>query len=274
MKQLIGSLIVLLLPYSIFAQVTIAPTNLFIDDGERFATYMVINGSEQNQEISIEFIFGYSQSDENGFRSNVYSDTTLAKKYSIAPFIRAFPQSFIISPGKRQIVRLRISEPKNLDDGTYWARIKTSVIPESPPVEINNEENVVARIGINIEQITGLFYKKGSTTTGIEINNIKSEFEESKLIILTNLDRTGNSPFLGSISTLLKDKNGNEIASNSVSTSIYFDGVHRQELILPDDIEPGEYDVEIRFETSRSDISSDDLVQMEPVTATTTVTIP
>ncbi|MDZ7807192.1 MAG: hypothetical protein U5K71_08750 [Gracilimonas sp.] len=266
--------IALLLPLHSIAQVTIAPTNLFIDSQSKFGTYMVINNSNTPQEVSIDFFFGYSQTDENGNRTTVEDTSNVAAEHSIAKEIRAFPRNFVLSPNQRQIVRLRITPPNTLSDGVYWSRIKTSSTPQSPPIELSNDQSVTAQVGIVINQVTGLFYKNGDVSTGIEVEEIRTEIsDEDILAVLTDYNRTGNAPFLGTISVNLKDQNGKAVQSGFISTSLYFDGTQRQELNI-EGVPSGEYTLEVRFESQRNDVSSRDIVQMEPVTATTTVTIP
>lgn len=245
------------------AQVTIAPTNLFIEDNTRFGTYLVINGSNETQEIAIEFFFGYSTANEEGLRNIVVDDTTMAANHSVSQYVRAFPQNFTLAPGQRQVVRLRINAPQTLEDGTYWSRIKTSSVPETPPLELQNTENVSASVSIRVEQITGLYFKKGDVSTGIEINDITTSVEEEndKIVILANLDRTGNSPFLGSITTTITDQNGEVVRRGFVSTTIYFSTVFRQELELGD-LAKGQYTVSMQFESSRTDVSENEIVQM------------
>jgi hypothetical protein len=262
-----------LLPLCLHAQVTIAPTNMYIDGNARFGTYMVINNSNDTQEISIDFLFAYSQTDEQGNRTVIQNDTVAAKRYSIAEYIRAFPRNFTLAPGQRQVVRLRLNPPSDLDDGTYWARIKTGSTPEAPPLELQASNAVAARVGIRVEQVTGLFFKKGSTTTGIEVDEITTNYDQAsgKLLVFTDLDRTGNSPFLGSITTSLISQSGEVVREGFISTTIYFDGVHRNEFDIAD-IPNGQYTIRVEFESSRSDIPSSDLVQMSPVIETTTFT--
>lgn len=256
------------------AQVTIAPTNLFIDGNSRFGTYMVINGSDTPQEVSVDFIFGYAISDSVGNRLYVYDDSVRAETYSLASSIRAFPQNFTLNPNQRQVVRLRINPAKFVNDGTYWARIRTSSNPVSPPIELANDQNVGARIGVEIDQISGVFYKKGDVTTGIDIKEIEPvvDQETNSLSVLTHLSRTGNSPFLGTITTILKNANGNEVRRGVVSTSIYFDGIHRENLDI-NDLPSGNYSIEVSFESSRTDVSSNEIVQMETVKKTTSYVI-
>lgn len=257
-----------------YGQVTIAPTNLFIDEGSRFGTYMVINGSQSPQEVSIDFIFGYAISDSVGDRQYIYDDSVTAEKYSLAESIKAFPQNFTLSPNQRQVVRLRISAPASLPDGTYWARIKTSASPVTPPIELENSDAVGARIGVVIDQISGVFYKKGNVSTGIQVDRIDTRLSEDKstLSVLTNLRRTGNSPFLGTITTSLINANGTEVRRALVSTTIYFDGIHKEDFEIQD-LPKGTYTIQVSFESSRSDISRDELIQIPRVMETSTYQI-
>lgn len=272
-KLLLISLFALLMFTSVFSQVTIAPTNLFVEENSRFGTYMVINNSNENQEISVDFVFSYSALNENGQRRIVEDDSVSAQAHSIAQYVRAFPQNFVLTPGQRQIVRLRITAPNDLEDGTYWARIKTSATPEAPPVELEQTETVTASLGLIVEQVTGLYYKVGSVTTGINIQSITPKpGEDGVLEILTEYERTGNSPFLGSIITSLVNSSGEVVQQGRSSTTLYFGGTHRQELNTMD-LEPGDYTIQVEFVTQRNDVSPEDLVQMQPTSQSTSYTI-
>jgi hypothetical protein len=277
MKKIIAHifLLVVLLSSTAIAQVTIAPTNLFINNQTKFGTYMVINGSNQPQEISIEFIFGYSDTDENGNRFLVYDDSVAAEKHSITDWTRAFPRNFTLQPGDRQIVRLRVSAPNDIEDGTYWARIKTSSLPESAPVEVESSETVSASIGFKIEQITGVYLKKGNVTTGIDIQTLNTQLNEENniLSVLADIARTGNSPFLGTIQVDIFDANNKRVLTPAVvATTIFFDGKHKQDIDVSS-LKAGTYTAEISFRTERSDISGADIVQAQTVSKKTSFDI-
>lgn len=278
MNKIISStFIALLLSFSqgiILAQVTISPTNLFLDGNTQFGSYLVINGSNEAQEISIDFFFAYSQSDENGTRTIVQDDSISEEQYSIADNVRAFPRTFNLAPGQRQTVRLRISDTNNLQDGTFWSRIKTTSSPATPPLEIQSDNAVTARVGIKVEQVTGLFFKKGNVSTGIEINGIQTsrEADGNTLNVLVDLLRTGNSPFLGTITTELLNTQGEPVISDFVSTSIYFDGKFKQQLNIQD-VQPGNYRVRVTFKSDRADIDKSRLIQMPSTTQTVPVSI-
>jgi P pilus assembly chaperone PapD len=258
---------------SALSQITISPTNLFISDDSKFGTYLVINNSNEAQEVSVDFIFQYSTSNSEGEKSlTVVDSTTEYEDYSLAAWVRAFPQNFILQPNQRQVVRLRINAQNSIPDRTYFARIKTTSTPVSPPVEIDNNQAVSAQIGVVINQISGVYYKKGEVSTGIEIENIRTKTEDNNFVVLTDYLRLGNSPFLGTITASLM-QNGDVKAEQFISTTLFFSGTHRSEINITD-LSSGEYQLRVRFESRRGDISSQDIVQMQPVIETMTITIP
>lgn len=274
-------LLICLTTSALNAQITIAPTNLFIDGTSKFGTYLVINNSTTPQEVSIDFYFGYAETSKNGKRINLADGDSLDEgyslkdAYSIVNNIRAFPKTFILQPSQRQVIRIRVTAPNNLSDGTYWSRIETTSAPESPPIEVSSSEAITANVGYIIKQVTSLYYKVGDVSTGIEINQIRTAVlkDSGKLDVLTDFSRTGNSPFLGSITASLIDNNGKTVAEGFSATTLYFSGTQKNKIDISD-IPSGSYKVKVLFESHRSDVSSQDIVQMQPVTKTVTITIP
>ena len=117
-----------------YAQVTISPTSLFIDSKSKFATLLIMNGSEVAQEVKLSWEFGYPKTDEDGNIGMVYNDVKEEELHSAAGWIRGFPKSFVLEAGARQIVRITARAPRGLADGTYWSRLKTtSGIPAGDP---------------------------------------------------------------------------------------------------------------------------------------------
>jgi hypothetical protein len=256
---------------SAVSQITISPIMLFMDQQQRFGTFMVMNGSQQAQEVSIEFPFGYPVTDKQGNIQMVYNDSTVAQKWGISDAIKGFPKNFTLQPGQRQVVRLTV-RPRDFQDGMYWSRIRTTSTPVSTPVGEEEEDEISTQITYKFEQVTTVFYKHGEVNTGIEINNITTSNSEGEIEVAADLSRTGNAPFLGSIQLTIKDQQGNTIVEKSISTSIYFD--YRQVFnIQRDQLGTGEYTAELRIISQRGDISNSDIVQMEPVTETTNIAL-
>lgn len=246
-----------------YSQVTIAPTSLFIDEQNRFGSFLVLNGSDQTQEVELEFLFGYPTTDEEGNIYMEYEDEKAEQQYSIADWIRGFPRSFTLDSGERQTVRLTVQPPPDLEDGTYWTRIKTTSNALSPDIDEEQQEGVTARIAFQFEQVSAGFYRKGEVNTGLQIKNAKVDVDEDEASIHTHIEREGNSPYLGTMFVTVEDADGRTRYENENSLAVYMD-VFRVNRFDISEFPEGDYTAHIRFETTRGDISDSDLIQAEP----------
>lgn len=257
---------------ALYSQVSIAPVFVFMNDGNSFGSFVVMNGSNQNQEIAVDFLFGYSATDETGNGFMVYDDSTAYEQYAATDWVRAFPRNFVLEPGQRQTVRITARPPQGLSDGLYWTRIRTASNPQTPSIDELAVEGVRTQITFRFEQVTALFYKKGDVNTGIRLNNIRGERTENGFSALVDVYRTGNSPFFGSVFVSLKDMSGRVVAENSFPVSIYFDGTRR--FTLPAEFATGDYTIDMRFESQRGDMPGQDIIPIEPVSQSAQVTLP
>ncbi|MEX0684728.1 MAG: hypothetical protein WD267_07355 [Balneolales bacterium] len=254
------------------AQVTISPTTLFIDDQSRFGTFLVMNNSGEPQEVSLSFVFGYLGTDDTGSTVMQYDDEKAASQYSIADWIRGFPRNFILQPGQRQTIRLTVRPPGDLPDGLYWTRIKTTSNPQVADVGDVSAEQISAQINFRFEQVISGFYKKGNITTGVGFEELSVEKNGNMASVLAKLNRSGNSPFLGSVQLLVTDSAGKTLTEKRSSTTLYFDGLKRFDFNISEWPE-GEYTAELKFESRRSDIPQTDLIQINPVSKKVKFTI-
>jgi len=257
---------------SVFSQVSIAPVFVFMNDNNSFGSFVVMNGSNQNQEIGIDFVFGYSATDQSGNGFMVYDDSVAFRKFAATEWVRAFPRNFVLEPGQRQTVRITARPPQGLSDGLYWTRIRTASNPQAPSIDELAVEGVRTQITFKFEQVTALFYKKGAVNTALRLNNIRGERTDNGFSALVDIYRTGNSPFFGSAFVTLRDENNRVIAENSFPVSIYFDGTRR--FTLPAELTTGDYSLDIRFESQRGDMPGQDIIPITPVSQSARVTLP
>ena len=268
------TLVALLCARTTEAQVSIAPSTVFISDQTNIGTIYVSNRSDEPQEVSIGFEFGYPTSDEDGNLIMTYDDPEAFEKYAINDWVRAFPRSFVLGPRQQQTVRFQVRPQPQAEDGTYWTRVKVLANPQVPDIDLApDEEGVTTRITFRFEQIIAAFYKKGNTTTGVNVTNVEVRHDENRLLLLPHLQRTGNSPFIGRMVAKMYDAGGNLVRERQTTTTAYFEEIRRIELDT-EGLEPGTYRVELTFETRRGDISPTDLVQAPPVTEVVEVRIP
>ncbi len=276
MKRLLLMLLGLVLPglaINLNAQVSIAPSTVFINDQTNIGTLYVSNRSDEPQEVTIDFAFGYPSSDAEGNLVMNYEDSVAFAQYAINDWIRVFPRSFVLGPRQQQTVRFQVRPQPQAADGVYWTRVKILANPQSADIDLAAEEGITTRITFRFEQIIGAFYRKGNATTGLNITNVEVRKEDSRIVLLPHLQRTGNAPFIGSVYARMYDSMGNMVKERQSTTTAYFEEVRRFD-IDTEGLAPGEYRVELTFATRRGDMSPTDLVQAPEITETVRVTIP
>ncbi|NQV41063.1 MAG: hypothetical protein HQ506_01805 [Candidatus Marinimicrobia bacterium] len=265
-KSIRISLLTLLIASFALGQVTISPTSLFVDSQKRFQTLLIMNPSPVAQEIKLSWEFGYPKTDEAGDITFIYNDEEKAAVNSAAEWIRGFPKNFILEPGTRQTIRVTVKAPRGLADGTYWARLKTTSSPMSPPVGSSLDGGVSANITFQFNQITGVFYRHGDLSTGISIASVRAEVEDNKLQIFSNYSKSGNSPFLGTMAVSVFDANGKNVLTEQNLVSIYYDGLRRLDMDAQN-LPGGSYEYEVTFSSGRGDIPDSDIVSAPTVKA-------
>jgi len=256
-----------LLPEMALAQVSLAPTAIFISDQTNVASLFINNNSQVPQEISVSFEFTYPGSDEKGNMVTVSNDSVSARRYGITTNAKAFPRQFVLQPGKQQTVRVQVRPMNSKPDGVYWTRLIVSSQAAAKNVEETKvTEGIGTKINYVFNQNIPAFYLKGKVNTGLTAGPVTTSVEKGKLVAVSRLTPTGNAPFNGSVTAKLTDGSGKEVASQQQTLVAYFDVLRSIELTLPEGgLAPGRYTLDFTYETKRSDISPTDLVQALPV---------
>jgi hypothetical protein len=245
------------------AQVLVAPPVVAISPREPFGSFIVLNQSDQVQEVTVDFRFGYPVSDSLGTLSMVYGDTLPAAARSLRAQARAFPRQFALSPGQQQTVRLTGRPPEPATDGTYWVRIVTASTPQRPPPD-PSATGVQAQVIFRLEQVTTLLYRHGRASTAVEIGAVRLVDDSASLGVLVPLELGGNSPFLGRIHAAIRDEAGRTVAEDFEFFAMYVDVVKR--FVFPRDRFPaGAYTLELTLTAERDDVPPAALLSIEPV---------
>ncbi len=254
------------------AQIALAPSFVFIDKNSGIGNLYVSNNSQTPHEVTISFVFGYPGSDAEGNLVMNYNDTASFKKYALDNMVRAFPRTFILKAGENRTVRLQIIPGQNRREGFFFTRMKVMAKPQAAEVSEQTATGIGTKINFNFEQITAVFYQKGKVNTGIIIKNLDIKQKEKLLELRPRLERTGNAPFLGSMYAKLKDSKGKVVAEAQSTTTVYFDEIRRLDLNT-EKVSPGDYTLELSFETKRNDMMASDLVQAPRIEHKRKVTI-
>lgn len=257
---------------SAWAQVSIAPTTLFVHDNPGVGELYLTNTSDLAQEISFDFQFGYPSSSELGDIVMIYDDTLKQKEYGLDNFVRLFPSRAIIPPNQTQTIRVQVLPMRNRPDGVYWSRLLIKSSALTPDVETATTEGIVTSFNYILEQNIALFYRKGENNTGITVRDVEISKIDStnQLLIIPEMDRTGNSPYLGMMYAKLYDSSGELIDQKESPAYFYFKDWRRFVFDQPTKGQPP-YRLDFEFQTQRQAISSRDLVQATKQVHTITV---
>lgn len=258
-------------------QTLVAPTVMTLGDRERFGTFLVDNRSDEPQEVTISFKFGYSTSDAEGNRVFVYDDTAAAAAFGLHERIRAFPRRFVLAPGDRQIVRMSARPSPDAPDGVYWARIVTASQPQSAAVERTAADGVATQVVFRLEQVTTVLYQKGEVATGLEAEPLEASVRADSLSVRLPLRRVGNAPFYGRARLAVVTESEGAAPGPSLADElmfeVFFDRVLRFDVPL-EGLPSGRYRVRVSVDSDRPDIPRDRRVTADPITLDAAFSVP
>ncbi len=258
---------------SLYSQVALAPSALFIQGRSGVGNLYVTNPSTSPQEVSVSFIYGYPTADSAGNLTINYQDSISAQTYGLNPFVKAYPRAFILAPKEQQTVRLQVRTNSSTKDAFLFTRIKVTSIERSPEVGKKQTDSVSAQVNFKFEQILPIFYRVGNVSTGLSIHGVSTTIKEKTLTVLADVERTGTAPFIGSMRAELFSPANEQVALSEATAAIYFRLKNRLELDLSK-AGKGAHRLVLTFETKRSDIAKEDLLQAPSVTKEVTVDIP
>lgn len=256
----------------ILAQVTVAPSILFINSKSGIGTLYITNNSSDPQEVSINFVFGYPDADSVGNARMNYSDTVAAGIYSLNPMVRLYPRSFLLNPKQEQTVRVQVRTKSSVKDAFFFSRVKVTSAQKTPDIEKKPTDVVTTQINFKFDQIFPVFYRKGNVSTGLIIHDVSTSSKDNKLTVVADVERTGNAPYIGSMKAELYSAANEKVAFSEATASIYFHMKNKIDLDISKAAK-GTHKLVLTFETKRSDVAVEDLLQAPMVTKEVTVNL-
>lgn len=264
-------ILMLLMPSFAEAQITFSPTILMLDDDNLVREIRLTNLSNVSQEVEIIKRFGTPFTNEDGEPGIKYVPQDTNSTFSLNPFLKVYPSKVIIPARTRQMIRVQVETPADLDEQVYWSRlgIRSRAIAE----EIGDQaEQSDQKISYVIQQNMGVYYKKGSVHTGVTIDSVTHTMKGDTLKLIANVRQQGNSPYFGIASFRLKSQEGMLIANTERVISVFFEANIAATFILPE-FREGKYVLDLQFETERADISEEDIIQADDQIFTTQIEV-
>lgn len=245
--------------------VAVSPTALYIDHRTRTGVLTLYNPGTLPEEITVDFAFGYPQTDSAGNLTVPVTREPAPGEPSAMGWMRAFPRRLILQPGQRQVVRVMVEPPAGLAEGEYWARILITSRGGQPPIEDVQGD---LRLQLNVETtlVMAANYRNGDVSTGVRLASSRAWTTPEGVYLELDLERTGNAAFLGRLRADLVDGSGDVVATVWDDLAVYR-SVRRRHLLAVPPGTAGPLAVQLRIDTERDDLPVGGALPVPPVTA-------
>jgi P pilus assembly chaperone PapD len=251
-RAVLGALALLAAATGTAHAVTVSPTALYIDGRTRTATLTLHNPGSLPAEVTIDFAYGFPQSDAEGNVSVPLTREPAPGEPSAMEWMRAFPRRLVLQPGQRQVVRVLVEPPADLADGEYWARVLVSSRGGQPPIE-DTQGDVRLQLNVQTTLVMAANFRKGAVNTGVEVARAAATRTASEVALEVDLRRTGNAAFLGRLRAEVVDARGGVIATTWDDVAVYRGMLRRLAVPLPADA-TGPLEVRLTLDTQREDL--------------------
>ena len=252
--------------------VFIAPHVVFIGDETRAGQVTVGNNGDEPEEITVDLMFGYPDTDSVGTPFIHFIEDPGAEYPSAAEWIRAFPRRMRLGPGDRQILRLLATPPANLPDGEYWARLIVTSRGGTIPVA-STDTTVRAGLQLVFRLVAPVIYRKGNVSTGITLTSLEASVVDDSLVVWVAATRLGNAAYLGTAQFAVLTEDGTGVRDWTIPLAVYYP-ITRRFVFRDVGLPPGSYRLTLRLAAEREDIEGDHVLPAPPVGDTVAFVVP
>ena len=262
-RALLGAAALVLAGTETAEAVSVSPTALYIDSRTRTGVLTLYNPGNLPEEITIDFAFGYPQTDSAGNLAVAVTREPAPGEPSAMEWMRAFPRRLILQPGQRQVVRVMVEPPAGIPDGEYWARILVTSRGGQAPIE---ETQGDLRLQLNVETtlVMAANYRKGPVSTGVRVAGSRAWSTPEGVYAELDLERTGNAAFLGRMRADLLDARGQVVGTVWDDLAVYRTARRRHLFPLPEGTQRP-LSVRISIDTEREDLPVGGALPAAPV---------
>jgi hypothetical protein len=253
--------------------IVVAPTGVYMTDRNPAAAVTLYNPTDIPEEVSVETLFGYPTTDEDG-NVRMAMDPEGRDPRSAAGWIRALPRRLVVPPGERRTVRLLAQPPAEIPDGEYWTRLVFTSRGQKLPVEgVPDSSGVQVGLNLAVRTVIAATFRKGEVSTGMEVLNFEPRIEGDSLVVHPHMIRQGNAAYIGLAEFSLVNEAGEEARAWTAQIAAYRDYARRFAYDVSD-LPSGEYRLTFRLSTEREDIALADRLATVPVELSAPVALP
>jgi len=199
---LIISSICLFSSFISYANLLISPTRIVFEERQRIAKVIVVNNSEEYKTYRLEW------QEKKARTYGGYTDlkSTEVNPSAISGLVRLSPSQIRLAPGERQVIKVALRKPRDLQDKEYRSHLVFKALP--------NEADKKAGFGIRLDLILSysipVIFRKGSTEPVVKFTKVSIEKNKKQPSLAMTLNRSGNFSSFGKIEVFLKEYGSNK----------------------------------------------------------------
>jgi hypothetical protein len=256
-----------------YSSVAVYPQTLFINYPNRSVAITVSNPTDSRQELWVDFRYGYPLVDDSGKFYVKYLENPPAQEPNAVPWLRAYPQRFVLEGRESQVIRIMVQPPVGLTAGEYWARVvissqqRTARPPQAPGGDVRMRMEFISQVDVPLQVRTG------AVSSGVKVHNITSVVDNGELKMGIDISRLGNASYWGTMKLFLREDNGRVVATQDRHIAIYRDLVYPMTMDVSN-VPPGSYVLEVNIDNKRPGVPAQFRTKADAVRFTYQLTIP
>lgn len=259
-----GMILIIVNIYVSSAQMLIAPTSVYMDEGNSITSVVIQNRTQDTREVSLDMKFGYPVTDSLGKTYINYKDSLTERDHSLVSWVKIFPRKILLKPEEKQTIRILAKLPAGLADGMYWGRLSINSRPKSVVNFDTASDHIGAQINLTFNQVIPVVFKKGDPQTKIVVEHVDFKQDSSKMV-MTVFARTDKvTPFIGTGNLTVKNEEGKVVKQLKVPLTVYY-RLAKDITIDLNKQNYGKYKVDFEIESKREDVTDNYLAKASKV---------
>ncbi len=182
----------ILIPSYAHANLTITPTRVIFEDGDRFSEVTLVNSSQETHTYEIKWQFftmveGAAAAYEPAEASITAFDLSQHMVYT--------PRRMTLAPGAVQKIRLALRRPAEVPPGEYRAHLTFSAVPDEEPEEGGGNEAMSVGVKVNVGFSIPVIFQAGEADVQANIDSMSLERNPNSGLLeaVIKVSRSGGS---------------------------------------------------------------------------------
>ena len=179
-----------LVPSYAYADLTITPTRVVFEDGDRFSHVTLVNSTQRTNTYEIKW--QYFKMREGGGAAYEAVEASVTD-FDLAQHVVYTPRRVTIAPSGKQKVRLALRRPAEVPPGEYRAHLTFSSVPDDLSDEDSKSEKMSVGVRVNVGFSIPIVFQAGKSDVQANIDSVLLERnpDSGMLEAIIKVDRSG-----------------------------------------------------------------------------------